>query len=62
MESAQGRNPIQWVTGTGLDIKDREKRISAKRKIAWENNPKGSFSLVLCPTTEHCVAMVNKQP
>ncbi|KAH0670309.1 hypothetical protein KY290_025743 [Solanum tuberosum] len=32
MESAQGRNPIQWVTGTGLDIKDREKRISAKKE------------------------------
>lgn len=37
MESAQGSDPIQWVTGTGLDIKDREKRISGKRKTALVN-------------------------
>ncbi|KAH0658662.1 hypothetical protein KY290_029693 [Solanum tuberosum] len=43
MESAQGRNPIQWVTGTGLDIKDREKRISAKKENCLGKQSQGKL-------------------
>nr|WMB96814.1 hypothetical protein [Solanum melongena]WMB97037.1 hypothetical protein [Solanum aethiopicum] len=43
MESAQGRNPIQWVTGTGLDIKDREKRISAKKENSLGKQSQGKL-------------------
>jgi len=34
--------------------------LSNQRLHSWENNPKGSFSLVLSPTTEHCLATVNQ--
>lgn len=45
MESAQGSDPIQWVTGTGLDIKDREKRISAKKENCLGKQSQGSVGL-----------------
>ncbi|PHU01056.1 hypothetical protein BC332_30843 [Capsicum chinense] len=51
-------NPMgHW---TGLDIKDREKRISAKKENCLGKKSQGKILASDLPHTEHCIAMVNK--